>query len=94
MITIVAKNTVQPGSAQAFIDAAQPLIAASRAEAGCGAYDLYADVSDPNVLTFIEQWQDEAAIATHNATPHFTSIVPVLGQFAAAEMDVRLYRQV
>jgi quinol monooxygenase YgiN len=93
MITIIAKNTLKPGSAQAFAAVAQPLIVASQAEPGCIAYDLYADVNDPNVLTFIEQWQDEAAIAAHNASAHFTSIVPQLGEFAAGEMDVRLYHK-
>ncbi|MDR2525369.1 MAG: antibiotic biosynthesis monooxygenase [Oscillospiraceae bacterium] len=92
MVTIVAKNVVKPGTAEAFIAAAQPLIAGSRTEAGCIAYDLYVDLSDPNVLTFIEQWQDEAAIAAHNASAHFTAIVPELGKFAAGEMDVRLYK--
>ncbi|MDR3312970.1 MAG: antibiotic biosynthesis monooxygenase [Oscillospiraceae bacterium] len=94
MITIVAKNIVKPGEAEAFKRTVQPLIAASQAEAGCIAYNLYEDVTDPNTLTFIEQWRDEAAIAEHNASAHFTGIVPLLAGYAAAEGEVRLYKLV
>jgi quinol monooxygenase YgiN len=93
MLVIVAKNTLKPGAAEAFKAAAQPLIDGSRAEAGNIAYDLFEDVANPNVLTFIEKWQDEAAIAIHNSSAHFTSVVPQLVAFAAGAMDVATYRQ-
>jgi quinol monooxygenase YgiN len=94
MLVIVAKNTLKPGTAAAFQKAAEPLIAASRGESGNIAYDLFADTKNPDVLTFIEKWQDEAAIAAHNRSPHFTETLPKLAEFAAGAMDVTIYRQV
>jgi quinol monooxygenase YgiN len=94
MITIVAKNTVKPGTAEAFKSAAQALIDGSRCESGNIAYDLYEDLSDPNVLTFIEKWQDQAAIDSHNASPHFIAAGPKLGEFKAKDMEINLYKQI
>jgi PTH1 family peptidyl-tRNA hydrolase len=94
MLTIVAKNTVKPGTVDAFKEAAQPLIDGSRSEPGNIAYDLYEDVSDPNVLTFIERWQDQSAIDSHNNSPHFKAAEPKLGEFAAKDMDITIYKQI
>ena len=91
MITIIAKSIVHPGMAEKFKATAKPLIQASQKEPGCISYDLYEDISDPNVLTFIEQWEDEAAIHSHNNSAHFTQILPKLGALRA-ESEARLYK--
>jgi quinol monooxygenase YgiN len=93
MLLIIAKNTVKQGTAEAFKEAAKPLIEGSRAEEGNISYDLFEDVANPNVLTFVERWKDEAAIKMHNASAHFTQAIPKLSAFAAADMDVITYRQ-
>ncbi|MDR0817909.1 MAG: antibiotic biosynthesis monooxygenase [Clostridiales Family XIII bacterium] len=92
MIVIVAKNTLKPGKAEEFKAAAAPLIEGTRAEAGNISYELYADIADPNVFTFIEKWQDEAAIESHFAAPHFKAAGPVIDGLAAAPMDLTQYR--
>ena len=91
MIVIIARNTVTPETKAEFIAVAQPLIKASQAEPGNISYDLFEDTRNPDVLTFIEQWRDEAAIAFHNATPHFTGIIPKLGAFRTAS-EVTMYK--
>ena len=94
MITIIAKNTVKPEMVEAFKTAARPLIEASQKEAGCIFYDLYEDVKNPSILTFIERWRDEDAIAKHNASEHFKAIVPSLGAFCIGASEVSLYKMV
>ena len=94
MIVIVAKSKLKPGTAQDFIEAAKPLIEASRAEAGNISYELFVDVKDPDTLTFVERWQDEAAIASHNSSPHFTEALPQLGAFAETDMEIGIYSPV
>jgi quinol monooxygenase YgiN len=94
MIVIVAKNKLKPGAAADFIEAAKPLIEASRAEEGNISYELFVDVKDPDTLTFVERWQDEEAVAAHNVAPHFTGALPQLGAFAAAPMEINVYAPV
>lgn len=91
MINIVAKNFVKKDKIEEFKATAKPLIAASRAEAGCISYSLFEDVSDASILTFIEEWESLEAINLHNNSPHFTAIVPLLGPLTEKPADVNLY---
>jgi quinol monooxygenase YgiN len=94
MFIIVAKSNLKPGNAEIFKATAKPLIDGSRAEAGNISYDLFEDVKNPNVLTFIEKWKDDAAIEFHNNTPHFTQTIVKLAALVDGEMDVTVYSQV
>ena len=91
MINIIAKNYVKKDKIAEFKATAKPLIAASRAEAGCISYSLFEDVKDESILTFIEEWESPEAITIHNNSPHFTAIVPLLGPLTEKPADVNLY---
>ncbi|MBC8530500.1 putative quinol monooxygenase [Gehongia tenuis] len=93
MIIIVAKSVVKPGCKAAYIAAARELIEKSQAEPGCLTYDLYEDLNDPSTLTMIEFWKDQAAIDAHNASPHFTTIVPKLAEFREGPGEVHFYQK-
>mgnify|MGYP000827997105 FL=1 len=62
MIKITAKSIVKAGAREEFIATARELVENSRAEAGNVSYHLYEDIDDPNILTFIEEWKDQAAV--------------------------------
>jgi len=94
MISIIAKNVVRPDQVEAYKTLARELVAETRKEKGCIAYALNQDLQDSTVLTFIERWDDQAAIDAHGKSAHFTRIVPMLGALKAAEGEVRLYREV
>jgi quinol monooxygenase YgiN len=94
MINIIAKNHVKKDKIEEFKATAKPLIAASRAEAGCISYSLFEDVKDSSILTFIEEWESLEAITIHNNSSHFTSIVPLLAPLTEKPTDVNLYEKV
>ncbi|GAA0733646.1 putative quinol monooxygenase [Clostridium oceanicum] len=94
MINIVAKNIVKEGKIEEFKALALKLIKESRKEEGCIEYNLYEDIKNSNILTFIEKWKDEEAINLHNKSEHFTSIVPKLGELLKTDSDVHLYKSV
>lgn len=91
MIVIVAKNFIAEGKTDEFKALTKSLIAASRKEEGCISYSLFENIHDKNILTFIEEWKSEEAIQIHNNSPHFTSIVPLLGPLTEKPSDVNLY---
>lgn len=93
MISIIAKNVVKADQVKAFQDLARELVAETRKEKGCIAYALNQDLKDPTVLTFIERWEDQAAIDAHMKSAHFVRIVPQLGPLTSAPGDMRLYRE-
>ncbi|MDM8534670.1 putative quinol monooxygenase [Clostridiaceae bacterium HSG29] len=90
MIRIVAKNKIKNGMVDNFKETAKELIIRSNKENGCISYDLYVDMNDSSILTFLESWEDEEAIFNHNNSEHFKEIVPQLGEFIE-EKEVRKY---
>ena len=92
MITVVAKSTFLPGTQEAVLAVYQKLVAQTRQEPGCRAYDLYQDVGNPETFTMIEAWDDRAALDLHLASPAFLAQVAALRPFAASPAQIDLYR--
>ena len=70
-VKVVAFVTVKPGSDDAFVAAAAPCIAASRAEAGVLRYDLWRETEGERRFFFDELYVDEEAVQAHMASAHF-----------------------
>ncbi len=77
-IKIIAKMPVAEDKVEAFKAAAAELVQKSREEEGNIYYSLNVHKKDPCLLVFVECWKDKAAIEYHNATEHFTRILPQL----------------
>ena len=70
MIIVSAKILAAPGKRDEFIRAAQECIAATRKEAGCLRYELYASTDDPDRLMYYEQWASREALDSHIKSAH------------------------
>ena len=93
MVKVVAKHYVRADKVQAFIALAKKLVAETRSkDAGCIHYDLFQALGDPQVLTFIEEWESQALLDRHMQAGHFKEIVPQLGEFAEKEGTIDKYR--
>jgi quinol monooxygenase YgiN len=73
MIYVVATLTIRPGSLEALRAPAMACIAETRNEKGCIAYDMFASVSDPEKLVFVEQWETRDALTAHSKQPHLAA---------------------
>ena len=93
MIIIVAKYSLKPDKKNAFVDIAGELIEKSRAEEGCISYRLCESTDNPDVVAFIEEWKDRAAIDFHNGTEHYKRLVPQLAELRN-DKDVSLYTEI
>ncbi|MBW9171893.1 antibiotic biosynthesis monooxygenase [Clostridium estertheticum] len=94
MITIVAKNSIKQGKTEEFNNLAEKLINESRKEKGNVSYTLYQDANDNNIFTFIEEWENEDIIKSHNASIHFTSIVPKFADLIEKKSEINLYKKI
>jgi quinol monooxygenase YgiN len=95
MIKIIVRNRIRKGRKAEFLALVKELVEESRREEGNMAYGLWQDRSDPDILTFVEDWKDQVAIDAHNATEHFQRIVPQMRELADAEQrEARYYVQV
>ena len=93
MIKIIARRVVRPGNIEQYEALARELVEKSQAEAGNVSYTLNKSIADPRVHTFIEIWKDQAAIDAHNASEHFTRLVPRLGALVEQADPVELYTE-
>lgn len=79
MVIIAGTARIRPEARDDLLDAARRMIAASRAEPGCTAYRYAFDIDDPDLIHFFEEWQDQAAVDAHFATPHMAEFLAALG---------------
>lgn len=94
MIKIVAKMVIQEDKVNEFLEITKELVEKSSAEEGNISYTLNRNTAKPNVFAFIEFWKDQDAIDSHNASEHFTRILPLTGALAAEPAQIDLYSEV
>ncbi len=68
------------------------LVGPTRKEAGCFRYQLFRNNADPADFTFIEEWENAAALDAHLRTPHLkaalaalpglTDVAPVISRYS------------
>jgi quinol monooxygenase YgiN len=90
MVKVIAKFFVKEEKVEEFLKLASVLVEESRKEEGCVSYNLLQDVSNPQTLIMVEEWESAKILKTHMASAHFTSIIPEMSllQFRKEEITV------
>lgn len=78
MLKVIAEDFIKPEYVEVVIPLYRELIAATKKEPLCIAYDLYIDEKDAGHFIFIEEWPNRAALDEHCATEHFKRLVPLI----------------
>jgi quinol monooxygenase YgiN len=63
------------GQEEKLAEQLRALVAPTRSEAGCLAYELHRDPQNPSRFMFYERFKSQAALDEHLASPHFESFV-------------------
>ncbi len=90
-VTVIARLDVLPGKLDALRALTAPLIAATRAEAGCLRYDLMQADDDAQALVFLEEWISHEALAKHLASGHIGAFRAGAGSLLAGGSRVATY---
>jgi quinol monooxygenase YgiN len=93
MIKVVAKNILQDGTKDQALALLEEMVTATRKEDGCITYELYESDGNPNIITFIEEWESLAKLTAHINSEHFKRIIPAVGKFVAEDSPVEIYRR-
>jgi len=88
MIVIHAVFPIDPEKRGEALDLVEELVEQSNREDGTIEYRATTDVSDPNLLRFFEQYEDEAAFEAHGETDHFREFEAALPDLLAGEPSV------
>lgn len=67
MILYAGSFQVDPDERAAFVAAAQPHAALSRADAGCLGFVIATDTGDPGLVHFVERWRSREDLIAHGA---------------------------
>lgn len=79
-----------PGQHEAVRAALEHMAAASRQEAGCRQYRLFAAADGAPELHVFEEYADAAAVAAHRASGHYLAYRDFVAGKLAAPVEVRL----
>jgi len=75
-LKIIASLTIQQeGDAADIIKALHTVVDATRKEEGNISYELHQDIANPLTYVFVEVWESQAAIDSHNNSAHFLDFV-------------------
>lgn len=90
MLKVIAQDFIKPEHINDVIPLYQELVAKTKLEALCIAYDLFINHKDPGHFIFIEEWPDQAALDRHCATEHFRRLVPQINHYQRQDCSVTL----
>lgn len=91
-VRVVAHITAKPEKIEETLEALTALIAPTRAEEGCIAYELLQDIGDATSFTFVEEWSSSESLNAHFETEHLQQILAKVDQLLAAAPDIRRYK--
>lgn len=92
--TNLAFIRAQSGKSDALGRALLALVAPSRAEPGCGTYDVHRSNDDPDLWMVYETWASAADLEAHFALPHMQGFVAQIPTLVAGDLDLRAFARI
>ena len=84
MINIFVTINVTADKRAKVLELLAELTAASQKENGNLRYQYYLHPTDPAQVVICERWENAAVLAAHEATKHFTTLLPQIGDLASS----------
>lgn len=92
MIKVVAKQFVKAGKLEEFLPVAKTLVEeTNKKDAGCIKYEMYQDLSNPLIVTVIEEWESDTALDAHMKSAHFQGLIPTITDLCDKPAEINLY---
>jgi len=91
MIVIIGKVSIQPDKREQFFSEVNTAVEATLKEAGVSRYELVQSVGEQNTYLLIEEYADEAALASHSETEHLKRLGAMLGTMLAGPPAIKKY---
>jgi len=96
MVKVIAHNFLLKENIEKAMPLYEEMVAETRKENGCIQYDLLRDNADEAHFVFVETWESQAHLEAHFKAPHFTTLIPQIGELAdkTREKNVDVLTQV
>lgn len=93
MINIIVTITVSEENRPQVLPLLEALTTASQQELGNISYEFYLHPTDPMRLAIIEVWQNAEVLAEHEATKHFTTLLPQIEKLVGRHRHPEIRRR-
>lgn len=91
MIIVIGNIVAKPDAHEAVMALGREHCARSRAEPGCIAHNISQDCENQGHFTFVEYWEDMAALGAHFAVPASQQFVKDLSQYLSEPPEMRIF---
>jgi quinol monooxygenase YgiN len=88
---VLARITVKPEVAELAKRLLLDLVAKSRQDPGCMAYELFQQTEAPHVFQTVEQWREKADAEAHMKTLHVGAALAAAGPLLADVPEIVAY---
>lgn len=79
LLTVIASMKAAPGKEDELRASLQALVEPTTQEDGYVNYDLHESVEEPGAFFFYENWESDAHLDAHLATPHLVDFAERMG---------------
>ena len=88
-VVLVVHTTIplDPARRDDAMDRIAALVESSRAEPGTVRYWAATDVTDPDLVRFVEQYEDAAAVEEHHATAAYRTFIETLPDLVDGDIE-------
>ncbi|MGE0881909.1 MAG: putative quinol monooxygenase [Blastocatellales bacterium] len=93
-VTVIAYIEVKPGTEATFLQQAQAVVKATRAETACINYDLHQSADDSTKFVFYENWTSLAGLDEHSKSAHIQTFRSNISDLIAKPVEIKLYKMV
>lgn len=87
MIVVHAALQIDPERREVALEAVEELVERAREEDGVIDYVATTEVANPDVVRFVEQYEDEAALEAHNESEHYREFEARLPELLDSDLD-------
>ena len=91
MVVVAGTVNINPITREEAARVALKMVAATKQEAGCLAYDFWSDLADPNRFHVFEEWETQEALEEHFQTPHMAEFMEALPALVAGPPNIMRY---
>jgi len=90
-ISVIVNETIKEGQLGAFLEYMREMIALTKEEDGCIAYDLYEATDGSGEIVMVELWESQESLDAHIQSEHFKRLIPGTDVFKAEPTKVKVY---
>lgn len=91
MIVVSGTITIDPDKRDRAAELTGELTAETRKESGNISYAYYVALADPASVRVFEEWESQAAIDEHMASPHMAAFLGAAGDLGISAVDINQY---